>query len=130
MKPTIFLIPLLITTALAGIAFIFIQRNFELAANAGETNMQDQFSQLRQRFMIENINSGSNKAYVRHIGSVASDTANVIMYVNGTKASCSWDSPGLWLPNELKVCTSSEIICSGSTEIEVSGPAGRDSLRC
>jgi hypothetical protein len=130
MKPGVFLIPLLLTTVFAGFAFMFIQRSFESSANTVETNIQDQFSQLKQRFMIENINSGSNKAYVRHIGSMPSDTSSVIMYVNNTKADCSWDSPGLWLPNELKVCLGTNIVCSGGTEIEVSGPAGRDSLIC
>jgi hypothetical protein len=130
MKPGLFLIPLLITTAVAGFAFIFMQRSFELSTNTVDTGMQSQLAQLKQRFMIESVNSASHKTYVRHIGSLPSDTARVIIYVNNTKVDCSWDSPGAWLPNEVKICEGPDIACSGNAEIEVSGPAGRDSLFC
>ena len=130
MKLAFFIIPLLITTAVAGFALIFIQRNFDLATSTTTTNMEDQVSNLKQRFMIESVNSESHKAYVRHIGSIASDTSRVILYLNRTAIDCQWDSPGSWLPNELKICVSPSISCSGNAEIEVSGPAGRDSLIC
>lgn len=121
---------LLITISMVGFAFVWFQRVAQQTQTSTESQLAEQLSQQGQKVSIDNVDDTNNNITLRHIGTVATDTSKVTLYVNNARISCAWDAPGSWAAGAFKSCTAPAFACTGSLQIRVTAPGGPDATTC
>lgn len=122
---------LLITISMVGFAFVWFQRVAQIATDTTTSQLHNQLDSQGQKISIDNANSPTGNITMRHTGTTATNTAQIIVYVNTINANCAWDIPGAWAPGTFKSCTVVDgFTCTGSTRIEASAPGNRDAIIC
>ncbi len=120
---------LLITVSMAGFAFVFLQRTLEQTTTSTETGLQNQLDQQGQTFAIDNIDDVGNMIAIRHTGSTASDTSKISVYIDDVLQSCTWNTPGAWVPGGgPRTCTVAAFACP--KDVRITSPGNTDSTSC
>lgn len=117
---------LLITVAIVGFAFTFLQRTVTTAAERGQNQTGELGAAVGESFRIEN--AAGSSVVVRNTGIAALNTASLSVYINNVARTCTW-SPASIAVNSVGTCTLASA-CSAGDSVRVVGASYEDRVTC
>ncbi len=121
---------MMITIALAGFTYIWLQATFKQSANRTGTHMQGQQEAIMKRVRIDNapLVAGPDETEIslaiRNVGEAPIKGSEISVYVNGTLVECD---VGDLAPGTVGSCT---ITCKSGYTVKVTAPGNEDTVTC
>jgi len=120
---------LLITIAIIGFAFVYLNRIASQTGASVEEDLNTQLGNQAQRISIVNIDSGSYIITLRNTGTASVARSVISVFNNNAAVSCSWTGNDPIGIGEIATCDGGASCTSGNT-IRVVAPGGEDTLQC
>ncbi|MBI3190924.1 hypothetical protein HYZ41_04455 [archaeon] len=121
---------LLITLSMTGFAFIFFTRIASTASNATESTLRSDLDRQAKKITIDNVDATNAIVYVRNIGQQIIKAAELSVYVNNAKGTCTGTVFGDVGPGQTTSCDFSAGTCASGSVIKVTAPGNFDELDC
>lgn len=118
---------LLITVAIVGFAFGYLQRALTTGATRAQNQTEEIAAGVGSSFRIE-LASGTT-VVVRNTGSSPLNTAQLNVYVNNVPATCTTWSPTSIVIDATGACTLASG-CTAGQSVRVAGPQSEDQVTC
>ena len=115
---------MMITIALAGFTYIWLQGVFKTSSNNTKTQLEQQQRSMMKTIRIDSVTSGTGGLAIRNTGSESITSNEIAVFVKGKKVTCD---PGTITPGNVGTCT---ISCNSGDEVKVTAPGNSDVALC
>jgi len=118
---------MMITIALAGFTYIWLQGVFKTSSNNTKTQLEQQQRSMMKTIRIDSATSGTGELAIRNTGSESITSNEIAVFVNGTKVGCT--GLGDIAPGSVGTCNISGG-CGSNDEVKVTAPGNSDVALC
>ena len=116
---------MMITIALAGFTYIWLQSVSKTAANNTQNQLNQQQQTMMKQIRIDSAAAGNpGSLAIRNIGSLTIKSSEIAVFVKNAKVSCN---PGDIAPGAVGTC---DITCSSGDTVKVTAPGNSDETTC